>query len=274
MDNRISRAIFAGGFRSPEGPSFDRQGTLHIVDCDGLTVYRCAPNGTVRPFVNTGGRPTGSKFHRNGHLFVADSGRGEILEISPDGSLQIAASVYRGQKFKGPNDLCFASNGDLYFTDPKGSDPQHPIGNVYILRHDGEVELFASGFQFPNGIVLSDDQHFLFLAETYTRRVHVFELDDAGRQSSRRVFSELSGGLGPDGMAIGQDGNLYVAEYGAGAIAVVDPAGLVTAELSVGGAKPTNLAFWESSLYVTEAEKGTVERLDLGIMGQVLYGLS
>jgi len=38
--------------------------------------------------------------------------------------------------------------------------------------------------------------------------------------------------------------------------------------------KPTNVAFWGTSLYVTEVEKGQVVRLDVGVEGQVLYGLS
>jgi gluconolactonase len=84
----------------------------------------------------------------------------------------------------------------------------------------------------------------------------------------------LECGLGPDGMAFGQDGNLYAAHWGKGVVAVIDPDGKVVAELPVGGLNPTNVAFWGSSLYVTEVENGQVVRLDIGVEGQVLYGLS
>jgi len=265
--------VFAGGFQSPEGPSFDRQGVLHFVDWDAQVVYRVTPAGEVTPFVNTGGTPTGTKFHRNGHLFVADGDHG-ILDISPDGTIRVAADGWQGRRFRGPNDLVFAPDGDLYFTDPKGSDPEHPIGNVFILRRDGSVERFAGGFQFPNGIVLSDDGRTLYLAETFPNRIWAFELDEGGHEQSRRVFAELEGGLGPDGMAFGQDGNLYVAHFGKGVVAVINPEGQVIAELPAGGMKPTNVAFWGTSLYVTEVEKGQVVRLDVGVEGQVLYGLS
>jgi len=265
--------VFASGFQSPEGPSFDRQGVLHFVDWDAQTVYRVTPVGQVSPFVNTGGVPTGTKFHRNGHLFVADGDHG-ILDISPDGTIRVAADGWQGRRFRGPNDLVFAPNGDLYFTDPKGSDPEHPIGNVFILRRDGSVERFAGGFQFPNGIVLSDDGRTLYLAKTFPNRIWAFELDEDGLERSRRVFAELEGGLGPDGMAFGQDGNLYVAHFGKGVVAAINPEGQVIAELPAGGMKPTNVAFWGTSLYVTEVEKGQVVRLDVGVEGQVLYGLS
>jgi gluconolactonase len=273
MPKQLQPIVVASGLISPEGPSFDRQGVLHFVDWDAQVVYQLPPEGGLRVFVNTGGIPTGSKFHRNGNLYVADGSLG-ILEISSEGTMRVVASEWQGQRFRGPNDLVFAANGDIYFTDPAGSDPDHPIGKVFILRRDGHVEHFAGGFQFPNGIVLSDDERTLFLAETYTNRVWAFRLNETGHELQRRVFVELDGGFGPDGMAFGQDGNLYVTHFGKGAVAVVNPEGQVVAELPTGGAKPTNLAFWGESLYVTEVEKHQVVRLDVGIEGQVLYGLS
>jgi gluconolactonase len=273
MFETVEPYVLASGFQSPEGPSFDREGTLHFVDWDAQAVYQVTLDGQVSLFVNTGGVPTGSKFHRNGHLFVADGDRG-MLDISPSGEMGVVASDWEGQRFRGPNDLIFAANGDLYFTDPKGSDLENPIGNVYLVRQNGLVERFAGGFRFPNGILLSDDGRTLYLAETLPNHILAFELDDDGYERSRRVFARLEGGLGPDGMAFGQDGNLYVAHWGKGVVAVIDPAGHVIAELSVGGLNATNVAFWGSSLYVTEVEKGQVVRLDIGVEGQVLYGLS
>ena len=273
MLESVTPVVVAGGFISPEGPSFDRAGILHFVDWDAQIIYRVTQDGQVSEFVNTGGIPTGSKFYKNGHLFVTDGDKG-ILDIAPDGAIRVVATKYKRRKFRGPNDLVFRPNGDIYFTDPKGSDPDNPIGNVYIVRRDGTVELFAGGFQFPNGIVFSGDGETLYLAETFPKRVWAFELDEKGHEKSRRVFAQLEGGLGPDGMAFGQDGNLYAAHFGKGVLAVINPDGVVIAELPAGGMNPTNVAFWNGSLYVTDVEKSQVTRLDIGVRGQVLYGLS
>jgi sugar lactone lactonase YvrE len=136
------------------------------------------------------------------------------------------------------------------------------------------VELFAGGFQFPNGVVFSDDGRNLYMAETYPNHILAFELDAYGHEKSRRVFAKLEGGVGPDGMAFGKDGNLYVAHFGKGVVAVIDPAGVVTDEIEVGGMNPTNVAFWNTCLYVTEVEGSQVMKLDVGVEGQVLFGLT
>jgi gluconolactonase len=265
--------VLAKGLQSPEGPSFDRQGVLHFVDWDARTVYRLTRDRNLNPFVYTGGVPTGSKFHYDGRLFVADGDLG-ILAITPDGNVTAMATEWQGHRFLGPNDLVFKRNGDLYFTDPKDSDFEHPIGNVFILRQDGRVERFAGGFRFPNGIVLSNDERTLYLAETSPNHILAFELDEQGYEKTRRIFARLEGGVGPDGMASGQDGNLYIAHFGKGVVAVINPQGELMAEIPTNGMKPTNVAFWNTSLYVTEVEHSQVIRLDVGVKGQVLYGLS
>jgi len=279
LNDAIEPEVFATGFLSPEGPAFDRYGNLYIVDWDAGMVYRITADPQIGPsdrataFVNTGGMPTGSKFHRNGHLYVCDSGRGEVLDISPQGNIRVAAADWEGQPLRGPNDLIFAPNGDLYFTDPKGSSRENPTGSVYLLRADGTLERFATGFAFPNGIALSDDGRTLYLAETLHNRIHRFELDVQGHAVKRTIFAQLEGGVGPDGMAFDVEGNLYVAHFGKGVIAVLNPDGQLMAELPAGGARPTNVAFWETTLYVTEVEYGQVVRLEVGIPGQVLFGL-
>ena len=272
MFEHVNPIVVASGLQSPEGPSFDRNGVLHFVDFDAKWIYQVTLDGNLKQFVYTDGIPTGSKFHINGHLYVADGACG-ILDISPEGKIRVAASEWQGKPFRGPNDLVFAHNGDLYFTDPSGSDAEHAIGNVFLLRRDGRLELFAGGFQFPNGVVFSADGQSLFMAETIPNQILAFKLDHNGYEKSRRVFARMEGGLGPDGMAFGSDGNIYVAHFGKGCVAVINPIGEVIAEIPVGGAKPTNVAFWGSSLFVTEVEKGQVVRLGIGVRGQGLYGL-
>lgn len=253
---------FATGFACPEGPCSHGGSDLFVVDWAAGVVRRVTPDGRVTDFIDTGGMPAGACFGPNGQLAICDSGRKEVLLIAPNGIIRTAASRYRERPLLGPSDCIFDAQGNLYFSDADGFNPCAPFGSVYLLRPDGEVELFADGFAFPNGLALSNDGANLYLAETFANRVHRFRLDERGHAKEREVLADLEGGLGPDGLSVDGSGNLYVAHFGKGVVVVLDPQGNVLAELATGGFLPTNVALWRGSLYVTELERGHVMRFD------------
>ena len=83
------------------------------------------------------------------------------------------------------------------------------------------------------------------------------------------------GHKGPDGMAFGQDGKLYVAVYGQGDVTVLGADGRVADRIRTAGRLPTNVAFGapgEKKIYVTEVELGQVEVFDVDTDGLPLYG--
>ena len=263
--------VFVTGFEAPEGPSFRRDGWLFFVDFEAGRVYRAAPDGTVE-VVAEGGRPVGTKFHRDGRLFVCDSTRG-LITIDSEGSSAVIAEEFEGKRLNGPNDLTISSKGDIYFTDPRGSSLERPIGDVYCYRADARLELLDSGYALCNGIAIGPGEEALYVAETYTKRIYRFGLQPDGSLGARDVFVKLEGGLGPDGMAFDAAGNLYVAHWGKGCIAVFDPEGAMLGELPTIGEKPSNIAFWNDTIYVTEVQEGQVVRIDVGVTGLQVYGL-
>src|SRR5437879_5859400 len=107
----VQPVTFAGGFAFPEGPSFDRAVNLFLVNYEAGTILRVTPGGEVSTFVTTGNNPNGSKFHANGHLYVCEAGRKEILDIAPDGSIRSVANSWEGHEFQGPNDMIFDAAG-------------------------------------------------------------------------------------------------------------------------------------------------------------------
>lgn len=265
--------MVARGFLFPEGPAC-RGDDLFIVDMHAGCVVQIRADGSVSGLVPTGGRPNGLAFHRSGELYVADSGRGAILRLSSDGIAPVATG-WTGGRFLGPNDLVFDRTGRLYFTDPGPSIPRADIGRVFCREPDGSIRIVAEGLAFPNGIALSRDERRLFVAETWTGRVLAFDRDDTGAIKGPTPYARVGGAVGPDGLALDEAGNLYVAIYGDGVIRVVSPNGVVTREWPAGGQKPTNVAFGgpqRCTAFVTEAETGAVFAFDVDIPGLRLYG--
>src|SRR5690606_32693676 len=119
----------------------------------------------------------------------------------------LARAHYEG--FKGLNDLIFNRQGDLFFTDQGQSALEDPSGRVYRLRATGELDLLFKGVPGPNGIALSPDEKILYVASTRANRIISMPLlPDYRGVEKCSIFIQLSGGLGPDGIAVDEEGNI------------------------------------------------------------------
>jgi gluconolactonase len=74
-------------------------------------------------------------------------------------------TVY-SESFKGVNDLHFAANGDLYFTDQGQTGMADPSGRVFRLRANGQLEKLLSNGPSPNGITYNEATKQEFVAMT------------------------------------------------------------------------------------------------------------
>src|SRR6202011_366890 len=117
------------------------------------------------------GWPNGLEIHRDGRIFIADHRR-VIMQLDPaTGTGTPVLGEVRREGFKGTNDLIFAANGDLYFTDQGQTGLQDPSGRVYRLRADGQVDCLLQNVPSPNGLVLSPDEKTLFVAVTRANQI-------------------------------------------------------------------------------------------------------
>jgi gluconolactonase len=269
--------LLISGCNTPEGPAFDRAGNLYFVNWSSSAIVRLTPDGVAGEFFNTGGIPAGLAFHRDGSLYIADEGEQwhGVLRLSPDRQLTVLANEYEGQPLNGANDLVFDQQGVLYFSDPWGSSAERPIGGFYRLFPDGRLERLDTGLAFPNGVALSADGTAVFLAETYRRRILRYAIGPDGTVGPRAEFAQLPGEPGPDGMALDAAGNLYVAHYNGGRVAVFDPAGRLVEEIAVPGPNVTNCAFGgpeRRTLVITEVATASLYRVELDVAGLPLYG--
>ncbi|MFP3500352.1 SMP-30/gluconolactonase/LRE family protein, partial [Pseudomonas sp. SIMBA_059] len=63
------------------------------------------------------GWPNGLKIHQDGRIFITDYKRGIMLLDPQTGAIEALLDSAGSEGFKGVNDLVFAPNGDLFFTD-------------------------------------------------------------------------------------------------------------------------------------------------------------
>src|SRR5207247_7763099 len=112
------------------------------------------------------------------------------------------AEFYHSRRLNSPNDGVYASNGDLYFTDPpyglekQNQDPKKELmfNGVFRLPKSGPLELVTPEMTFPNGIGLSPDQKTLYVANSDPNRAvwMAFNITADGKILSKRLFFDAT----------------------------------------------------------------------------------
>ncbi len=272
----VSWKIVATGIVSPEGPAVDRAGNVYLVSRWTGRVVKVDPQGQVSDVVHTGGKPQAVAMLATGDLLLADAKNHALQKISPSGSLSTVADTVDGQQFIGPNDLVVADEQVVYLTDP-GLEMEAAGRILRIELATGRADLLADGYRFPNGITISADGRWLYVAESVTHRVLRFELLDHGRRLGPAELFYQFADHHPDGIAFDSDGNLLVTICGGGTLEVVSPDRQLVASIPAGGANCTNVVFGGDdfrTLYLTEDKQEALLATRWPVPGQRRYSRS
>lgn len=266
------------GLHFPEGPAWDGSGNLYVSSCYGGYITKISGEESSI-FVDSSKtsnlkQTNGLTVYKDGNIYACDYGIGAIIKINPDGEPAIFVDGYKGNRFNRPNDLAFDNNGNLYFTDPKSYGKDKLDGRVFkISLETKKVTLLADSLAFPNGIAFSLDGLKLFICESAKNRILVFDVDEKGLISNKKVFAELPGG-DPDGLALDSQGNLYTAHFGGGAIYIFSPDGNIQNKILTPGSDPSNVEFGSEdmkTLFITEDKTNSVYSLRVEIPGTKLF---
>ena len=269
----------ADGFEWSEGPVWRKNGGyLLFSDVPRNTIYKWQQGSGLTVFLrpagfttpNPPGRELGSNgltFDANDSLVMADHGNRQVARLNEAKFTKTTlADRYEGKRFNSPNDMVYASNGDLFFTDPpyglKGlnadSTKELRQNGVYRLTPRGELTLVTDELTFPNGIALSPDERTLYVANSDAARpvVMAYDLQSAASGLRGRVFFDAAALIAagkkgvPDGMKVDARGNLFAT--GPGGVLILSPTGKHLGTIATG--QPTaNCAFGDdgSTLYIT-----------------------
>ena len=258
-----------------EGPDFDRDGNLWVVDIPYGRVFRIDPGDTWDLAADYDGEPNGLKFHRDGRPFIADQAHGIMVLDPVSGGVTPVTTRPRLERYKGCNDLVFAANGDLYFTDPGRSSLNDASGRVFRLSANGELDLLLDDVAYPNGLVLNGDESVLYVAATLTNNILRLSLKAPPMDRRSGVFIQLSGGYGPDGLAMDMDGNMAIAHARLGTVWLFSPLGEPLYRVrSCAGLGVTNIAYGGDdgrTLYIVESETGSILTARMPVAGRPLY---
>ena len=214
---------------------------------------------------------------QHGNRMVARLG---ISLRNPKPIYEVLAERHDGKRLNSPNDGCYNSHGDLYFTDPpygleeKMADPAKELDfqGVYLLRREhlqanrrGELVLLTKEVTRPNGIALSPDEQTLYVAVSDRNRTHIrsYPVKADGTLGSGGDFFDASPltaaerakrpGEWPgscDGMKVDERGNLWAT--GPRGVMIISPSGKLLGRIRT-GERTSNCAWGDDgcTLYIT-----------------------
>jgi len=241
-----------------EGPACDREGKLFVVNFERQgTIGRVGLYGNAEVHLSLPENGVGNaiRFGRDGTMFIADYINHRILKVAP-ASTEITVHVDEPLMHQ-PNDLTITTDGTIYASDP---DWEHGAGRIWRISVDGRCEIVAKDLKLPNGIEIAPDGRHLYVALTEAAEVIVFDVDQSGQLSNQKSFVRFSENL-VDGIRCDITGNLYVARYGAAAVAIVSVDGERVRDVNVLGNEPSNLCFGGAdgrTVFVTEVQNRRV----------------
>jgi gluconolactonase len=250
-----------------EGPSFDADGNLYVVDIPFGRIFKVSLDGQWSLAAEYDGWPNGLKVGADGRVLVADYRHG-IMELDiKSGQMRGLLTSRNSESFRGCNDLHLASNGDIYFTDQGQTGLHDPSGRVYRFTRSGRLDCLIDTGISPNGLVLGPGEAVLFVAMTRDNAVWRLPFMKDGSVSKVGRFCSMFGPSGPDGMTMDRGGRLFVAHASLGHVFVFAPNGELIARIkSCAGATCTNVAIGgkeRDRLYITESATGTVLSADI-----------
>ncbi len=254
--------LVASGLGWPEGPAVRPDGSIVFVESYRSQLTVVGPEGEPRRLAYVAGAPNSCVLGAGGELYVCQNGgttgpwraaemtTPSIQRVREGEAAEILLTEVEGIALNGPNDLVFAADGRLLFTDPGTYNPADPDPSyIFALSPDGSAGIVVAFPEpvFPNGIAVEADGSIVW-DESYTGRV--------GRRRPDGTIEDLGRLPGdnpiPDGMKVGADGRLYVTDLVARGIHVLAPDGAAVDFIPCGGA-PTNCAFDGETLWVTDA---------------------
>ncbi|MCI4061326.1 SMP-30/gluconolactonase/LRE family protein [Micromonospora sp. R77] len=272
-------------YEQGEGPRLDpRTGELIFVDIAGHAVHRSRlSGGTLRPVGTYDlGAPVGAVAP------LAAPGAGWLVAVADD----VVHLAEDGTRTVLHTDLA-ADHGQLNdgACDPAGrfhcgsqSRLRRPVARLHRLDTDGSIHVALTGVTVSNGIGFTADGTTMYYIDTLPARcLDSFEVRPDGSLGHRRTVAPVSGG-NPDGLAIDDEGCIWVAVWDGWTVHRYAPDGRLLTEVRLPVARPTAVAFAGSTLLVTTAyhgldatqrvaqpDAGRIFAVDVGVGGPAAY---
>ena len=269
------------GLVRPECVLATAHGDLYSADWRGGVAHRL-PDGTQRLYSGrlpggAGLRPNGIALLADGSFLIAHLGaeQGGVYRLMRDGRVEPWLLEVAGEALPPTNFVLRDAAGRTWVTVstrlvPRALGYRRSCNDGFIacVQPDGRAAVVADGLGYTNEVALHPGGAWLYVNETFARRLSRFSLRSNGSLGARETVTEFGPGTFPDGLAFDEAGHAWVVSIVSNRLIRVAPDGSQTLWLEDADAE--HLA-WVEAAY--EAAQMGRPHLD-GVRSQVLRNIS
>ncbi|MFZ5832632.1 MAG: SMP-30/gluconolactonase/LRE family protein [Planctomycetota bacterium] len=201
------------GYGFTEGPAADGQGNVYFSDHRNNTIYFYESGHAPAPFVIDSTDCNGMIVSAHGELYVCEGAAHRVVAFDlKTKAKRILCGEIDGQHFNEPNDIAADSTGGCYFSDPNYQHHGQPTvmkQDVYYCSPEGEVARVSTICFKPNGVLLSEDEHTLYVADARGQRIFRYRVAAPGQLAVEQLWIDRLG-ANPDGLTLDEHQNLYI----------------------------------------------------------------
>jgi sugar lactone lactonase YvrE len=236
-------------FKNPFGVAVAPDGTIYVADTDNHCIRKVTPGGVVTTLAGSSaggidGTGTGAQFNGpsglaigpDGNIYVADRSNHRIRKVTPGGVVTTLAGsganafadgTGTAASFHEPQAIAIGPDGTIYVADRSNQRIRKvtPGGVVTTLAGNGTAA-FADGtgsaarFNYPQGVAVGPDGN-IYVGEFFNHRIRkvtpggvVTTLAGSGSITFADGTGSEASFAFPEGVAVGPDGTIYVADSG------------------------------------------------------------
>lgn len=269
------------GLNRPECVLATPRGELYAADWRG-GVTQISPAGPHVLYAGTlpGGRPlrpNGIALRRSGSFLLADLGdtQGGVFELFRDGRVEPFLVEVGGVGLPPTNFVAEDAAGRVWVTVstrkvPRSLDFRPDCASGFIVLADarGAARIVADGLGYTNEAIVSPDGVWLYVNETFGRRLSRLPIRANGSLGAKEVVTTFGHGTFPDGLTFDAEGHVWITSIVSNRVIRVAPDG--AQQLVLEDADPAHVEECEAA-YVS----GTMGRPHLDkVSGRMLRNIS